>query len=389
MKVTCDATALSTALAALAPLVSGPGQRSRASHGLILLEATEGGRLSCRAETPEQDLSYQLAAEAHDPGTAVVPGVPLTRFVRAAPEGPAELTLDEPTLGVRCGQARLTLKTAPATVFQPSPVTPPPDLTLQAGILARLFTQTCFAAGADSDRPVLCGVLVTVTGATIQLTATDGRRVAQAWRRDHTPPSNGEHVLPMDLLVPRRSALTLQGLLRDSPADAPATLALAKNRLLVAAADWFWHAQLLGGTYPDVTRAIPTTESERCEVAREALLAALSQAAILARGSDGVELRLAAQSLAVSGTADGEVGRVEIPARWAGIPRTVALNPRLLTQALEAIDGASVQLTLHGDFEPLVVTAEASPQWRYLLMPIARPGTGTLPPHVSKTGQET
>lgn len=336
--------------------------------------------MTCRAETHEQRLSYRLRAETHDPGTAAVPGAPLTRFLRAAPEGPAEVTLDEPSLTVRCGEARLTLKTAPASVFPAPPSAKAPDLTLPAGILTRLFGQTCFAASAESDRLVLCTVLVTLTGATLQVTASDGRRLAQAWRRDDTVPSNGEHVVPLELLVPRRSAVTLHGLLRDAPADAPTALALVaasrsggSSRLLVTTPDWSWDSQLLQGTYPDVSRAIPTTDGERCEVERQALLSALSQTMILAHPNDGVDLRFSGTALAISGTTDGQRASVEIAATWPGVPRTVALNPRLLTQALDVLDDGPVQLAMHGELEPVVVTAETTPQWRYLLMPMTRP----------------
>lgn len=372
-KVTCDATTLSTALHLLAPLASSPGQGTGAVHGLTLLRADDDGRLRCGAATLDQGLLCTIAADVHSRGAIAVPGAALAHFVREAPKGQISLILDDDRFIVKCAQARLSLKTASPDLLAKLPEPSAPVYTGQTGPLGRLLQLTRFAAASDITRPT-GGILLTITNAMIALTTTNGFHLAQAWASNPPAPSNGSHNIALNLILPRRSAATLHGLLQATAPDTDVALSLTDERLIAVTPDWRYHTGLLRGPYPDVSAVFPAGARETCDIERQPLLKALTQTAIVSGGREGVQLDFAVDTLTIrSANPDNSVcyACISLPAVWPCAPQTVRLNERLLGNALGAIEDERVQIALHDPRKPLLVTSHVTPHWRYLLMPIA------------------
>jgi DNA polymerase-3 subunit beta len=330
----------------------------------LLVEARAGGVLLQTTDT-EVALRLEVAAEVERPGRALLPG---RRTVAVLREADADELAVEAVPGrvlVRGLGVEFDLVVPEAGRFPaPEPFPGGGGPRLEAGRLRRAIQGTLFAAGGETARYNLEGVLWEVEPDRVRLVATDNRRLAVA-----EVPVLGwsEHLPPAQRLLPARAMDVLARLATDEPVE----VLFGMSRAFFRAGPAMLCARYGAGPYPAWRRAIPDRPRHTLPVPVGPFLSGVRQAAVLREREDArLLLRFEAGRLLMeSRQAGAGQSRVEQPLPFAGEPVQIALNPRFLVEMLRACDpDATLQLELTGPDTAALFRAGAD--YQHVLMPL-------------------
>lgn len=292
-----------------------------------VLVATDEGRLRLSATNLELGITCWIGAKIEEEGSTTVPARTFTELVgtlspyAGLTDQQVDLTLNvrTQTLNVHCGASNTDLKCIDSQEFPPMPS---PEIAdgVQIGVadFKEMIQQVAFAASTDEARPILTGVLVTVSpfppqisptsqsGAAearsketgyLTLAAADGFRLSV--RKTILP---GPPPRPVSAIIPARA---LTELARITGAASPGSEASARGegdsskkereqtitmhlppgrgQVIFRWKDVELVSQLIEGNFPDFEQIIPRTYKTRTVVSTAAFLKACKQAEIFAR----------------------------------------------------------------------------------------------------------
>ena len=219
-----------------------------------------------------------------------------------------------------------------------------PTTQLSETALGEAVRQVVRAASNDDARPLLTGVLVSRSTASIRMVATDSYRLAM---RDlpgtETLPGRGGSLVPARALVRAAAAADRARSRRDR----------RRNRVGVAANSneiTFWQGnvqistRLLDGRYPDYRQLIPDHYPNRLHLGKESFLAALRRVQLLVRDNTTpvrLSMRQGGVDLSVA-EPGGRRRREAVDGDYTGEDLVIAFNPSYLIDGVEAVAGDEV-----------------------------------------------
>ncbi len=341
-----------------------------------VLVATDDGRLRLSATNLELGITCWIGAKIQEEGSTTVPARTFTELVSTLTDKQVDMELNVRTqsLDVRCGASNTDLKCIDAQEFPPMPV---PDLAegieFNVADLKDMIQQVAFAASTDEARPILTGVLMTVDGNQITMSAADGFRLSI--RRAELSTS-----VPRTLraVIPARALTELARISGDG--DQLLTMVLPKGRGQV-----IFHmknvelvSQLIEGTFPDLEQLIPRSYNTRVVLATTSFLKACKQAEIFAReGShiarvnilEGGEMQPG--QVEISGQSEETGSNLTIvDATIEGKPQLIAFNVRFLREVLDVIRTPNVALETTADTSPGVIRPVGEANFLHVIMPM-------------------
>jgi DNA polymerase III subunit beta len=364
LRVTCQKTALSSALGVVSRAVSTRGAVQ--VLGGILLQA-EPGRLSLAATDMEISIRTSLEGEMEGDASVVVPGRLLTDLVRLLPSDSVTLAYEEGegVLSVTSGSHSSRLNVYSAEDF---PRLPPLDVALHeidAAALLATIEKVGRAASRDESRPVLTGVLVRFEGDKLIMAATDSYRLAV---KETTLNAGGPD---LDAIIPARA---LQELSRLATSSETVELGVHENHVLFSAGDVWLTSRRIDGQFPNYKQLLPESFEVEIATPRIALLEVVRRAGLMAQRNAPLRLRFAEGELTVSAqTQDVGEATESLPIEFAGEELEIGFNPDFLRDGLEAVAADVVQLKLINRLRPGLIAAPDESFW-YLIMPIRLAG---------------
>ncbi|RMH28078.1 MAG: DNA polymerase III subunit beta [Planctomycetota bacterium] len=380
MKAVCDRAALLDAIT----LASGAvAQRSpRPQLQCVHLAATrdgDAGALTLVGADGEVALSLStLNVDVQAPGECLVPADKLRQIVAAEDAEPTlTLAADGDALTITGADARFNVFGYPAGDF-PAPPAFPTDAGATLGVrsddLARLINTCVFATARENSRYAINGVLVVAEQKTVQMVATDGRRLALARGAALTGPAE-----PARCIIPTKALNQTLKLINDP--DEPVRLAITENQAVLA----FGHPEeapravlasnLVEGAFPPYEDVIPRDQDKKAVFDTARLISAVRRAAILTNeDSRGVRLALTpdgdAPTMAITSRA-AEMGEAEITVpveSYTGDAIEIGFNPQFIIDALKVVDEAQVTLELKAPNKPGLI--RTGPEFTYIVMPV-------------------
>lgn len=370
MKCTLSPPAFSAALALVSRAVSPRSTLPVLSN--VLLETTQGG-LCVTATNLDLTISATVPATVFEEGRTTVPSRLLTEYIGSLGEADCTLALDPKNQVTRitCGSQRSNLHGIDPVEFPPLPERPDEGaVEIDSAELARGIGQTGIAASGDEASPVLTGVLIQVEPDRLTMVATDRHRLAVK----HLTLAHGEAGGP-PVIVPARHLAEVARAVTPSRSTTTMTVARGRNQAFFRIGEVALSTRLIEGTYPNYAQVIPTEATTTVTASGAALLRMARTAAVLARDAgnpvklivDGDGLTLVAQT--------AEVGDHQAPvdARVVGEEVQIAFNARYLIEALAAVDGDEVQLSLNGPLQPGIVRASGRDDYLCVIMPVRVP----------------
>jgi DNA polymerase-3 subunit beta len=270
-------------------------------------------------------------------------------------------------LVMQAGRSRFTLQTLPAEDFplvnesidfgSPFAV---PQKTLRG-----LIEQVHFAMAVHDIRYYLNGILFIAEGRTLTLVATDGHRLAlaQSGLAD-------EVTSRQEVILPRKTVLELQRLLRDE--DTPIEMRLAANQARFNFGGMEFVTKLVEGKFPDYNRVIPKNHRNIVTLGRAPLLAALQRAAILTSEKfKGVRLNIEPGTLRVaSNNAEQEEAVDELDIDYGGDSIEIGFNVTYLIDVLTNMEQDMVKIDLADSNSSALITIPENTSFKYVVMPM-------------------
>ncbi len=355
----------------LAPLQSVSGIVER-RHTLpilsnVLLEK-HGDRLTLLATDIEIQITTSTVVAASEGDGAVTVGArKLQEILRSLPETTeVSLVLEDKRLQVRAGKSKFSLQTLPADDF--------PRMTINEGetkefqltqkAFRQLLGKTQYSMAAQDVRYYLNGLMLLVDGKELRAVATDGHRLAYA-------SVEIEADLPrQELILPRKTVLELNRLLSDN--EEPLKITLAANQIRFAFGSVVLVSKLIDGKFPDYERVVPATLRNHMTVDRQALMQAMTRAAILTNEKfRGVRVVLGENSLKlIAANAEQEEAQDEIEVKYDGEAIDVGFNVGYLLDVLNNVHAEEVQWSFNDANSSALISLPGNDRFKYVVMPM-------------------
>ncbi len=284
-----------------------------------------------------------------------------------APDQLVTLTATQNRLALQAGKSRFTLQTLPAEDFPlvNESVDFGPTFAVPQKTLRGLLNQVHFAMAVHDIRYYLNGILFVAEGRTLTLVATDGHRLALAQSTlDADVPSRQEVILP------RKTVLELQRLLRDE--EAPIEMRFAANQAKFLFSGMEFVTKLVEGKFPDFNRVIPKNHKNIVALGRQPLLAALQRAAILTSEKfKGVRMDFEPGVLKIAANnTEQEEASDELEVDYTGEPIEMGFNVTYLIDALANLAQETVRIELQDGSASALITVPDLAGFKYVVMPM-------------------
>lgn len=353
--------------------IAGKAVSSRNTLPILsgILVRADKDRLTLTATDLEIGIEAPVPAEVIDPGQVVLPARYLTEIVRRLPAGRLQVEVDPRnfTATIRWERSQYTIHGSAADQFPHLPrPDAAPDYRIGQADLRTVVRQTAFAISHDETRPILTGACFDFDPPALQVTATDGVRIAYRRTRVEAP---AEGARALRAVIPGR-ALNELGRLLQGGDDAVAALTLSENQAFFDLGDVRLVSRLLEGQYPDVMRLVPQQFETTVRLDTQPFHDACERASLIARdGSGAIKLGVDGDRLSITSNAP-EVGEVyeELAATIEGNPLEIGLNPRYVTEGLRALDADQFLFQFVDNRKPTRLKASDHEDFLYVVLPI-------------------
>jgi len=373
MKVTVLQENLSRGLGIVSRAVS---PRSTLPVLANILIATDEGRLRLSATNLELGITAWIPAKVEDEGSTTVPSRTFSDLVNTLPGDQVLLNLDSETqtMNIRSGASTNDIKGIDADEFPPL-TTPDMDGAIQLNVVdfKEMIQQVAFAASTDEARPVLMGVLLTVTGDQIIMVSADGFRLSVRKATLSAPVEK-----PINAIIPARALSELARIAGDGDTISM-VVPEGRGQVIFRVKDAELVSQLIEGSFPDYEQIIPRSYKSRTLISTSALLKACKQAEIFARDGTNVarlEIKAAENDMEPSeveiSAQSEETGSNEtiVEATVDGIGLLIAFNVKFLREVLEIIKTPNVALETSAPNAPGVIRPVGDDDFTHVIMPM-------------------
>ena len=278
------------------------------------------------------------------------------------------LSAAQSKLTLQGGKSRFTLQTLPADDF---PLVQEaadfgPAFSVPQKTLKSLIDQVHFAMAVHDIRYYLNGILFVAEGRNLILVATDGHRLALAQARlDADIPKQ-------EVILPRKTVLELQRLLRDDSGDNAIEMRFAGNQAKFSFSGMEFVTKLVEGKFPDFNRVIPKGHKNAVTLGRAPLLACLQRAAILTSEKfKGVRVNIEPGTLRISSNnAEQEEAKEELEIDYAGDAIEIGFNVTYLIDVFTNLGVEMVRIELQDGNSSALISAPDVEGFKYVVMPM-------------------
>jgi DNA polymerase-3 subunit beta len=366
MKFTCDRSALVDKLGVLARGVSTRSALPVLSG--ILLQAGEG-RLDLFSTDMELSIRANLVTPIERDGEIVVPARLFNDVVRNLPDEEVTVEAGEAAVKVSAGRAAFSLNAWAAADF---PQTSTFDMTGAFTIGREPFVETLNkvgrAASRDETRPILTGVLMTITGSTLKMVATDSYRLAvKETSLDHSLESDVQAIVPVKALgeVTRLAATLGPGGIEVAIGENQAVFKLSDP-----AGDVWIASRLIEGQFPNYKQLLPDAFDHEVTIDRGRLMATARRVSLLAQKNAPLRMSFGENRLTLKALTQ-DVGQAEeaLDVEFSGEPFEIGFNPGYFIEGVDAVDGDDTLLRFTSPLRPGLVCGPGE-DFTYLIMPI-------------------
>jgi DNA polymerase-3 subunit beta len=284
------------------------------------------------------------------------------------------LTANQNKLTLQGGKSRFTLQTLPADDF---PLVQEaadfgPSFSVPQKALKGLINQVHFAMAVHDIRYYLNGILFVAEGKNLTLVATDGHRLALAQA------TLDVEIPKQEVILPRKTVLELQRLLKDESKDAPEgsegmiEMRFASNQAKFSFSGMEFVTKLVEGKFPDYNRVIPKNHKNSVTLGRAPFLASLQRAAILTSEKfKGVRVNIEPGTLRIaSSNAEQEEAKEELEIDYGGDAIEIGFNVTYLIDALSNMSVDMIKMELQDTNSSALITVPEQSGFKYVVMPM-------------------
>ena len=365
MKVLCERERLREALQVVSSVI--PVKSTRPAIENVYLAATDSA-LELVGTDLEVAVRYRIEeVKVEDPGTALIPARVATDFVRDL--GGETLTLETraDTFHIENGADHCELTTMDPDEFPVVARFPEGSdgetLRILSETFTRLVGRTGFAAAREQGRYAMHGILVHLEDESLQMVATDGRRLAVASAPVESGQGGGSRAI-----VPTKG-MQLFCRVIDDPTEV-VSVHFGDNQIGLKTEKAEIFARLIDGEFPRYAAVIPNSAENIVEADADLLSQKLRLVSnVTSADMRAVKLSMEKGKLTVFGrsAAAGEA-TAHMEVDFKGKPSDIAFNPDYVLDGLKNCELESVRLEFNERTSPGKFTLGEN--YIYIVMPI-------------------
>ena len=366
MKFSTDRESLLNAL----QLVAGVVERRQTLPVLsnVLVVAGQG-----KLELTGTDLEVEIVARVSGihvdlDGSSTIPARKWLDICKSLPDGSdISVQQDGEQVEIVSGRSRFVLSTLPASEF--------PNVeggqnlsgfSVSRANLKKMIERVSFSMAHQDVRYYLNGMLIEQTPEHLRVVATDGHRLAMATSAN----TNGGIIEPSQSILPRKGVMELSRLLDDS--DDQVQVSIGANHFRLVSDEVEFTSKLVDGKFPDYQKVVPLGGNKVILSNRQTIKGAFSRASILSNEKyRGVRLQLNENLLRITANnPEQEQAEEELGLDYAGGDLEIGFNVSYLIDAINALTGDDVRLTLSDSNSSALVEDPQDDTTQYVVMPM-------------------
>jgi DNA polymerase-3 subunit beta len=330
--------------------------------------SAEDSTAELRATDMEIALRVPLQAQVERPGVTVLPARLLLDVARALPadEVSLELRPAEQDVELISGPSTFHLRTLRAEDFPALP-DPAPDtrIALPLDAFVQTVTRVARSASRDETRPVLTGILMSVSGQELRMVATDSYRLSVKETSLETPLDGS-----LEANVPARALQELTRIAQQATGDELA-VSVGQSQVVFELGDIVLSSRLIDGQFPNYRQLLPESVEHELRLATTELTEVVRRISLLALKNAPLRLSFSEGTLTVSAqTPDVGEASEAVPVPFQGDPFEIGFNPEFLRDGLESVESEELLLKLISPLRPGLIESPGSGDFVYLIMPI-------------------
>jgi len=372
MKITILQENLAKALAHITKAVSNRPNIPVLAN--VLLE-TDRSKLKLSATNLDIGISTWIGCETQIEGKTTVSAKLLFEFVQTLKSGRIELTLDEHKLKVNSMDNKAEFFVIPADDFPTIPAIEGDSLIeLPSQDFAKTITKTAVASATDESRPVLTGLLFSVSDKELTLVGVDGFRLAKK-----TLKLKKKVTASIEEIIPAKALIEVAKLINDISADDDTLkiyLLKGKNQMLFKFCEIELSTRLIEGKFPDYEKILPKDKNVECKLNKDDFENLLKVVNIFARNVVGNKAKFAidtdnkkiilSATVAEVGNNQSSIDLIEV----VGDDFETGFNVRFLSDMVNTLESKTIIFETNGPTSPGVFLDSKDDDFIHVIMPM-------------------
>jgi DNA polymerase-3 subunit beta len=294
-------------------------------------------------------------------------------IVRAleTPEVLLDYQVDKRQLEVAAGQSKFILKGLASEDFPHLPDVPEGGaLEVEGDLFARTIDRVARAASRDETRPVLTGILVSVSEQKLRMVATDSYRLSV--RETQAEVGDGQD---FEVNVPARALQEASRIINDTKPERIGVFA-AENQVVFSIGSVVLSSRMIDGQFPNHQQLLPESYEQEIRLDRSELMGVVRRVSLMAQRNAPLRLKFENGSLTVAAqTPDVGEASESTPISYSGDSLEIGFNPQFLQDGLETAEVDELVLKLISPLRPGLIEAgggdgEDEGSFLYLIMPV-------------------
>ncbi len=249
--------------------------------------------------TTNLEISMQTSLKVETRGESVKVAVPskiLLDILRALPDQPVTISIDEDNFGIELSSDNGKYKLSGENGLD-FPKIPSPEKTnkteMPVSTLLRAIGKTLFAASSEEDKTALNGIFISLSPDGITFAATDAHRLVRYRRVDVRAKDTASFIVPHKAMNLVKSSFV--------ESDELVKIDYNDSNAFFRTSDLLLVCRLIDQRYPDYENVIPTANPGKLTVDRKEILGAVRRVNIFAnKASHQVRFRISGNELTVS-----------------------------------------------------------------------------------------
>lgn len=363
MKFSCEKETLLSLIGTASRAVTG-----KSAMPLLegLLVTAEGNELTLTGYDLSMGIRTTAEADVVEPGSVVLNARLFFDIVRKLPNDAVYLETDDKLLTtIKCGRAVFNLIATEADEFPAlAEVSNETGFSLPQSMLKSMIAQTIFSVSDNESKPIHTGCLFELEGDQLNVVAVDGYRLSV--RREKVDGIPGD----MKFVVPGSSLREIERILTEE--DGSVEIFPDKKNILFRIGGTTLITRLIDGEFLNYRAAIPTEFDHVVSADRHELVTCIERVSLIVSEKLKNPVRFHFDGPYVQLSCITAVGKSydECSINGAIEDLEIGFNNRYLLDALRAAGDDTVQLSLKGALNPVVITPEQGDKYTYLVLPV-------------------
>ena len=303
----------------------------------------DNNELTITASNLEISISTKIEVAADKDGMVAIPARILLDTLKALPEQPVTIEVDDESLSVEItsayGKYRLS-----GDSWEDFPSLPPEEntdhITIASDLIQSSISKTLFATSHDELRLAMNGVFTQIDFNDITFVATDAHKLVKHTISGLSSDVTASFILPKKAMSQLKAIMEPNQEVRVSYNQTNAFFKFGESTLI---------CRLIDAKYPDYNAVIPDANPNRMTLSRKEFLNSLKRIAIYAnKTTNQVALNITDGSLTISAQDldFSNEATEQLSCQYDGEAMTIGFNARFLIEMLTVLDAKDVVMEL-------------------------------------------